>query len=129
MRSSLSRPIAWLVLAASVVLGTAAAEAHPHVWITARSELIYAPEDSDDYVRAVSLVDSLSAEFDDALGELRVRRPVVVQALEFLVQAFRIALAEVANFLGLHPTNVPHAPLVEKAGFPEKGHQHGVEDV
>ena len=41
---TLRRLFGWLLVAASVVLGPATAEAHPHVWITARSELLYAPD-------------------------------------------------------------------------------------
>ena len=33
-----------LLLAAGIALGTATAEAHPHVWITAKSEVVYAPD-------------------------------------------------------------------------------------
>jgi ABC-type uncharacterized transport system substrate-binding protein len=40
----LRRLFGWLLVAASVALGPATAEAHPHVWITARSELLYAPD-------------------------------------------------------------------------------------
>ena len=41
---TLRRLFGWLLVAASVALGPATAEAHPHVWITARSELLYAPD-------------------------------------------------------------------------------------
>lgn len=37
---TLRRLFGWLLVAASVALGPATAEAHPHVWITARSELL-----------------------------------------------------------------------------------------
>ena len=41
---TLRRLFGWLLVAASVALGPVTAEAHPHVWITARSELLYAPD-------------------------------------------------------------------------------------
>ena len=41
---TLRRLFGWLLVAASVALGPATAEAHPHVWITASSELLYAPD-------------------------------------------------------------------------------------
>jgi ABC-type uncharacterized transport system substrate-binding protein len=41
---TLRRLFGWLLVAASVALGPATAEAHPHVWITAKSELLYAPD-------------------------------------------------------------------------------------
>ena len=34
-------------LLAGIALGAAAAQAHPHVWITAKSELIYAADGID----------------------------------------------------------------------------------
>ena len=63
MRPSLSRLIAWLVLAVSVVLGAAAAEAHPHVWITARSELIYAPDGTITGVRHAWTFDDMFSTY------------------------------------------------------------------
>jgi len=33
-----------LLLIVGITLGAAAAEAHPHVWITARSEVVYASD-------------------------------------------------------------------------------------
>jgi ABC-type uncharacterized transport system substrate-binding protein len=44
VKLTLRRLFGWLLVAASVALGPATAEAHPHVWITARSELLYAPD-------------------------------------------------------------------------------------
>ena len=63
MRLSLSRPIAWLVLAVTVVLGTAAAEAHPHVWITAKSEVIYAPDGTITGVRHAWTFDDMFSTY------------------------------------------------------------------
>ena len=40
-----------LLLAIGMTLGAAAAEAHPHVWIAARSEVVYAPDGSITGVR------------------------------------------------------------------------------
>jgi ABC-type uncharacterized transport system substrate-binding protein len=40
-----------LLLAIGMTLAAAAAEAHPHVWITARSEVVYAPDGSITGVR------------------------------------------------------------------------------
>ena len=44
MASSLRRLFVLLLVAAGIVLGATTAQAHPHVWIIARSELIYAPD-------------------------------------------------------------------------------------
>ena len=51
MREALHRVLGLLCLACSIALGAATAEAHPHVWITARSEVIYAPDGSISGVR------------------------------------------------------------------------------
>jgi len=45
------RRLLGLVLATVLALGASAAQAHPHVWITAVSELIYAPDGSITGVR------------------------------------------------------------------------------
>ena len=45
------RLLGLLLLAGGIALGTAAAEAHPHVWITAKSEVVYAPDGSITGVR------------------------------------------------------------------------------
>jgi ABC-type uncharacterized transport system substrate-binding protein len=38
------RLLGLLLVAAGIALGAATAQAHPHVWITAKSQLIYAPD-------------------------------------------------------------------------------------
>jgi ABC-type uncharacterized transport system substrate-binding protein len=45
------RLLGLLLLTGSIALGTAAAEAHPHVWISAKSEVVYAPDGSITGVR------------------------------------------------------------------------------
>ena len=45
------RLLGLFLLAAGIALGAAPAEAHPHVWITAKSEVIYAPDGSITGVR------------------------------------------------------------------------------
>src|SRR5436190_11383163 len=51
MTTAMRRLLALLLLAGSCALGAGAAQAHPHVWITATSELIYAPDGSITGVR------------------------------------------------------------------------------
>src|SRR5438105_8568636 len=46
MNLLLRRLVNLLLLAGPLVLGTSVAQAHPHVWVTATSELIYAPDGS-----------------------------------------------------------------------------------
>jgi ABC-type uncharacterized transport system substrate-binding protein len=40
------RLLGFFLLAAGIALGAAPAEAHPHVWIVAKSEVMYAPDGS-----------------------------------------------------------------------------------
>jgi ABC-type uncharacterized transport system substrate-binding protein len=51
MRPAASRLTGLLVAAGLGLLGSTAAQAHPHVWITSTSELIYAPDGSVTGVR------------------------------------------------------------------------------
>ena len=46
MNNALCRLIGLLLLAGPLALGAGTAQAHPHVWITASSQLIYAPDGS-----------------------------------------------------------------------------------
>jgi ABC-type uncharacterized transport system substrate-binding protein len=46
MNIAMRRLLGLLLLAGSCILGAGAAHSHPHVWITATSELIYAPDGS-----------------------------------------------------------------------------------
>jgi ABC-type uncharacterized transport system substrate-binding protein len=52
-----------LVLLAGALLGTGAAQAHPHVWITATSELIYAPDGSVTGVRHAWVFDDMFSTY------------------------------------------------------------------
>jgi ABC-type uncharacterized transport system substrate-binding protein len=51
VNSSMRRLLGLLLLAGGMALGAPTAQAHPHVWITATSELIYAPDGSITGVR------------------------------------------------------------------------------
>jgi ABC-type uncharacterized transport system substrate-binding protein len=52
-----------LLLLASVLAGTNAAQAHPHVWITAKSELIYAPDGAITGVRHAWTFDDMFSTY------------------------------------------------------------------
>jgi ABC-type uncharacterized transport system substrate-binding protein len=52
-----------LLLAGGIVLGAGAAQAHPHVWITATSELIYAPDGSITGVRHAWTFDDMFSTY------------------------------------------------------------------
>jgi ABC-type uncharacterized transport system substrate-binding protein len=54
----------WSLLLLTVALaGTSAAQAHPHVWITAKSELIYAPDGSITGVRHAWTFDDMFSTY------------------------------------------------------------------
>ena len=52
-----------LLFLAALVLGASAAQAHPHVWITATSELIYAPDGSVTGVRHAWVFDDMFSAY------------------------------------------------------------------
>jgi len=52
-----------LLVAGGVALGAATAEAHPHVWITAKSELIYAPDGTITGVRHAWTFDDMFSTY------------------------------------------------------------------
>jgi ABC-type uncharacterized transport system substrate-binding protein len=52
-----------MLLAGTFALGATTAQAHPHVWITARSELIYAPDGSISGVRHAWTFDDMFATY------------------------------------------------------------------
>jgi ABC-type uncharacterized transport system substrate-binding protein len=59
----LRRLLGLLLLAGALSLGTRAAQAHPHVWITATSELIYAPDGSITGVRHAWTFDDMFSTY------------------------------------------------------------------
>ena len=63
MNISMRRLMGLLVLAGALALGARVAEAHPHVWITATSELIYAPDGSISGVRHAWTFDDLFSTY------------------------------------------------------------------
>src|ERR1700749_4267850 len=58
-----SRWFLGLLLAGLVVLGGGAAQAHPHVWITSTSELMYAPDGSITGVRHAWTFDDMFSTY------------------------------------------------------------------
>ena len=63
MRLSLPRLIGCLLAALAGALGPTAASAHPHVWITSTSELIYAPDGSMTGVRHAWTFDDMFSSY------------------------------------------------------------------
>ena len=52
-----------LALVGAVALGAAPAQAHPHVWITAKSEVVYAPDGSISGVRHAWTFDDMFSTY------------------------------------------------------------------
>jgi ABC-type uncharacterized transport system substrate-binding protein len=71
VRIALSRLVGLLGLAGGIALGAASAEAHPHVWITAKSEVIYTPDGSISGVRHAWTFDDMFSTY--ALQGIRSR--------------------------------------------------------
>src|SRR4029079_17138726 len=63
VRPTPRRVLGLLFVCASLALGAAAAEAHPHVWITARSEVIYTPDGSISGVRHAWTFDDMFSTY------------------------------------------------------------------
>jgi ABC-type uncharacterized transport system substrate-binding protein len=63
MNISMRRLMGLLLLAGALALGAGTAEAHPHVWITATSELIYAPDGSISGVRHAWTFDDMFSTY------------------------------------------------------------------
>jgi ABC-type uncharacterized transport system substrate-binding protein len=63
MNISMRRLLGLLLLAGALALGARMAEAHPHVWITATSELIYAPDGSISGVRHAWTFDDMFSTY------------------------------------------------------------------
>lgn len=98
MRPVLRRLIAWLVLAGTVVLGAAAAQAHPHVWITAKSELIYAPDGTITGVRHAWTFDEMFATYALQGLETKTKGVYTREELAPLAQTNVESLKEYAYF-------------------------------
>ena len=63
MRHALRRLLGLLLLAGALALGAGSAQAHPHVWITATSELVYAPDGSLTGVRHAWTFDDMFSTY------------------------------------------------------------------
>ena len=63
MTGALHRWLGLLLLAGALALGGGAAQAHPHVWITSTSELIYAPDGAITGVRHAWTFDDMFSTY------------------------------------------------------------------
>lgn len=97
MASSLN----WLVgllVAGGVALGAATAEAHPHVWITAKSEVIYAPDGTVTGVRHAWTFDDMFSTYALQGMEAKTKGAFSREELSSLAQTNVESLKEFAYF-------------------------------
>jgi ABC-type uncharacterized transport system substrate-binding protein len=88
----------WVLLAATLVLGANTAQAHPHVWITASSELIYAPDGSVTGVRHAWTFDDMYSTYVLQGVEAKTKGVYSREELEPLAQTNVEALHEFGFF-------------------------------
>jgi ABC-type uncharacterized transport system substrate-binding protein len=88
----------WLLLAAALVLGANSAHAHPHVWITAISELIYAPDGSITGVRHAWTFDDMFSTYAVQGIEAKTKGSYSREELEPLAQTNVESLKEFGFF-------------------------------
>jgi ABC-type uncharacterized transport system substrate-binding protein len=87
-----------ILLAAMFALGATTAQAHPHVWITARSELIYAPDGSISGVRHAWTFDDMFATYALQGIETKTKGAYSREELAPLAQTNVESLKEFAYF-------------------------------
>src|SRR3954451_11826792 len=63
MTAVMRRTLALLLLVTGLALGANSAQAHPHVWVTAASELIYAPDGTITGVRHAWTFDDMFSTY------------------------------------------------------------------
>ncbi len=98
MQRALRGVLALLVLAGAIALGAGAARAHPHVWITATSELIYAPDGSITAVRHAWTFDDMFSAYALQGMETKVKGVYSREELAPLAQTNVESLKEFAFF-------------------------------
>src|SRR4030081_884864 len=87
-----------LLFAGGIALGTGAAQAHPHVWITATSELIYAPDGSITGVRHAWTFDDMFSTYALQGLESKTKGAYTREELSSLAQTNIESLKEFAYF-------------------------------
>ncbi len=98
MKRALRPLLASVVLAGAIALGAGRAQAHPHVWITATSELIYAPDGSITAVRHAWTFDDMLSAYALQGMETKVKGVYSREELAPLAQTNVESLKEFAFF-------------------------------
>ncbi len=95
---TLRRLFGGLLVAAGVALGAAAAEAHPHVWITATSELLHAPDGTITGVRHAWTFDDMFSAYALQGIEAKTKGTYTREELSSLAQTNVESLKEYGFF-------------------------------
>ena len=98
MGTSIRLMLGLLLFAGTLTLGASAVEAHPHVWITATSELIYAPDGSMTGVRHAWTFDDMFSTYALQGIETKTRGVYSREELGPLAQTNVESLKEFAYF-------------------------------
>ena len=98
MNMVMRRLVNLLLLVGALALGTGAAQAHPHVWITATSELIYAPDGSVTGVRHAWTFDDMFSTYALQGIETRTKGVYSREELSSLAQTNVESLKEFGYF-------------------------------
>jgi ABC-type uncharacterized transport system substrate-binding protein len=98
MNAAIRRLTGLLVLAGTLALGANTAQAHPHVWITASSELVYAPDGSISGVRHAWTFDDMYSTYVLQGIETKTRGVYSREELEPLAQTNVESLHEFGFF-------------------------------
>src|SRR3982075_2684273 len=92
------RLLGLLLLAGAIARGSPTAQAHPHVWITATSELIYAPDGSISGVRHAWTFDDMFTAYALQGIEAKTKGVYRREELAALAQTNVESLKEIAFF-------------------------------
>ena len=98
MNTLIRRLLNLLVVVGALALGTGAAQAHPHVWIMATSELIYAPDGSITGVRHAWTFDDMFSTYALQGIETKTKGVYSREELSSLAQTNVESLKEFAFF-------------------------------
>ena len=98
VKNALYRLFGLLLLTGALALGSGAAQAHPHVWITAKSELIYAPDGSISGVRHAWTFDDMFSTYALQGIETKTKGVYSREELKPLAQTNVESLKEFAYF-------------------------------
>jgi ABC-type uncharacterized transport system substrate-binding protein len=98
MNAAIRRLLGLLLLAGIFAFGAGAAQAHPHVWITASSELVYAPDGSITGVRHAWTFDDMYSTYVLQGIETKIKGAYSREELEPLAQTNVEALHEFGFF-------------------------------